>query len=236
MHTAMVVRFLAVSLLVLPACARRELTWPDAAVESDHDAGHTVHRDAGHPAHDAGHMQVQDDAGQPLRDAGMPTDAGMHEATDAGSDASFDNAVKPSTAVGGTGGGAFDDTSMLPPLPEVKSITLSGGDRLDRVELALRSGSVFIHGGSGGKAMTLELMQGEALINAHVCTGEFDSTTRIFFLRVGTSQSRTLQAGKETSACSDFAAPDGHQISGLFGRSGEGVDQLGLLYTRLVEP
>jgi hypothetical protein len=240
-------RLLGVSSLLLLGCARGKLPYDDAGESSPfHDGGPHAQHDAGHtPADmDSGTKDAGGDGDGDAPDAHMPMhDAGMQGATDAGStpDAQMNQdaagmlpAVVPSTSVGGTGGADFDDTSMLPAKPAVQSVTISTMDRVDRVELVLRSGSVFRHGGPTGNAQTLTLAENEALVSARLCTGTYDSSTRVFFIQINTNQHRELVGGTSTSACTDFTAPAGRQISGFFGRAGDGVDALGFLYTELV--
>jgi hypothetical protein len=138
-----------------------------------------------------------------------------------------------SAAVGGTGGGAFDDGTALPEVPIVKSITIWTGDRVDRIALELRTGQRFEHGGDGGSEHKLELAEGEAFISARLCTGVHDGTTSIFYARFGTSLGRELAGGNQTSTCMNFMAPEGRQIGGLYGREGWELDALGFYYTLL---
>jgi hypothetical protein len=177
------------------------------------------------PQVDAGDVTASDAS---LADAHVPPEGE--------GDAASTEAVVPSDIVGGTGGSAFDDTSMLPASPQVKSVTISTADRLDRIELVLRTGSVFRHGGPTGNVQTLELAQGEAIVSARLCTGEVDSSTRVFFVRLDSNQHHVLTGGTSTATCTDFTAPAGRQISGFVGRAGDGVDALGFLYTPLPAP
>ena len=48
-----------------------------------------------------------------------------------------------------------------------------------------------------------------------------------------TNLGRTLGGGTTTSDCTTFTAPSGYQISGFFGRSGTGVDKLGVFYSKV---
>jgi hypothetical protein len=185
------------------------------------------------------HPMTQDAATKPQADAGKPTasDASVADAHVPEEDAAVSTApIVPSAVVGGEGGGAFDDSNMLPKSPQVKSVTISTANHLDRIELVLRTGSVFRHGGPTGNVQTLELAEDEAITSARLCTGQVDSSTRVFFVRLNSNKNRVLTGGTSTAACTDFVAPAGRQISGFVGRAGDAVDALGFLYTPLAAP
>jgi hypothetical protein len=235
--------------LLLVACARgtfEEL--PDAAGPPPRDAGHTMapaDASAGdaaeptQPTDDAGDATPHDAGGFPADDATTPPPMDAATADDAhvpAEDASSTQPIIVSEVVGGSGGGAFDDSNMLPATPEVKSVTISTADHLDRIELVLRSGSVFRHGGPTGNVQTLELAEGEAITSARLCTGAYQAGTRVFFVRLTSNQNRVLTGGTSTATCTDFVAPAGRQISGFLGRAGDVVDALGFLYTPLPAP
>ena len=219
----------------LPACARRGFPTLDAGEHDSSDGAVQASEDSGI------HQEMGEDAG--LSDSGTSApDAGLAPAQDAASsepdagqaDAGPTDLVMRSTMVGGTQGGAFDDSSLLPAAPQVKSITLRAGDRLDGISLLLRDGTTFTHGGSGGSAKTLELAQGEVFTYARLCSGEHDGSIRVFYARLGTSLGHEIAGGVETSTCTNLAAPMGHQISALYGRAGAEVDALGFVYTPIV--
>ncbi|WP_374594623.1 jacalin-like lectin [Aquabacterium sp.] len=131
---------------------------------------------------------------------------------------------------GGPHGTAFNDVAMLPANPAVGTVTLRSGSRVDRVEVALSNGYVLSHGGNGGSASSLTLGASEYLASVSLCSGTYNSTTRIFYAKFTTSTGRTLAGGKTTSICSTYTAPSGWQIVGFHGRSGDEVDRLGVVY------
>ena len=237
MRTDMLRSFLFVGLVALSVgCARRglpsldgtgedgpadagALSTVDSAIHEQNGADGAV-SDAQAASPDAGHAPAPD-AGVQVVDAGMP-------------DAAQPAAVTRSDMMGGTQGGAFDDAMLMPVAPEVKSITLRSGDRLDYIEFLLRDGTRLGHGGSGGSAHTLELALGEFITYARLCTGEHDSSTRVFYARLGTNKGNEVEGGVETSVCTNFTAPEGRQIAGLYGRSGYEVDALGFLYVSIL--
>jgi hypothetical protein len=131
---------------------------------------------------------------------------------------------------GGPHGTAFNDVSLLPADPVVRDLKIRTGTRVDRVETVLANGYPFGHGGSGGDEQTLTLASGEYLTTAHLCAGQYNNHTRIFFARFQTSDGRSLAGGTPTSDCVTYTAPSGWQIVAFHGRSGDEIDKLGLVY------
>jgi hypothetical protein len=235
----MAVRLLLLLLLSLScACARRALPQVlDGGPQGPADGPDASGPDAGD------HEENGPDAG--VRDSAMaPSEAGPTGGEDAAppghdaaqQDAESGTSVTASEIVGGSAGGAFDDRDLMPSMPEVKSVTIRSGDRLDYIELALRNGTLLAHGGTGGSQHSMELVEGEAVTYARLCTGEHDGSVRIFFARLGTNLGQEVAGGDETDTCTNFMAPAGQQISGMHGRAGYEVDALGFLYTPLATP
>jgi hypothetical protein len=143
--------------------------------------------------------------------------------------------LRVSDRFGGEFGQSFNDLDILASLEgaKVSSVTLGGGNRVDAVSLTLSSGQTVSHGGDGGTFMTLTLNAGEALTGATLCRGEKDGKFRIFYLEITTSAGRSVQAGKKTSDCVSPIAGNGWEIVGFLGRSGDELDQVGFVYSRI---
>jgi hypothetical protein len=131
---------------------------------------------------------------------------------------------------GGPHGVGFNDVAMLPASPVVRTLLVSAGSRVDRLEVALSDGTILSHGGSGGTAQSLLLDEGEYLESVELCSGEVRGHTRIFYARFTTSAGRALSGGSITSSCTTYAAPSDWQIVGFHGRSGDEVDKLGVIF------
>lgn len=138
--------------------------------------------------------------------------------------------LRLSDTVGGPHGQGFNDVGLLPAEAAVDRLVIRTGSRVDRVETVLSSGAVLGHGGSGGSASTLTLGSNETLQSLRACTGEVSGETRIFHVRFTTSAGRTLQGGSTTGSCTTFTAPSGWQIIGFHGRSGDGLNKVGVVY------
>ncbi|MFE4574701.1 jacalin-like lectin [Streptomyces chartreusis] len=142
----------------------------------------------------------------------------------------LDPSLRASDFFGGPHGTAFNDADDLPATPAPRTLTLRGGSRLDAVALTHDGGSVLTHGGTGGTATSLTLAAGEHLTTVKLTQGQKDGRTRIFSAAFTTDKGRTLSSGTATSDAKTFTAPSGWQIVGFTGRSGGGIDKLGVLY------
>jgi hypothetical protein len=89
------------------------------------------------------------------------------------------------------------------------------------------------HGGSGGTAYNLTLFPGEFVNYVKMCSGQKDGHTRIFYIEMRTNQGRVLSGGSQTSDVKEFYVPSGWKLAGFYGNSGDEIDKLGLIYTKL---
>ncbi|EUC62663.1 endonuclease/exonuclease/phosphatase family protein [Rhizoctonia solani AG-3 Rhs1AP] len=144
--------------------------------------------------------------------------------------------LRQSKPFGGPYGKRFTDMTNLPGQPEVASITLRGANRLDGLTIAYsgHKQTTFTHGGSGGKAYTLNLDQGEHIVSVHLCRGKKNGHARVFYAKANTNKGRSVEAGKTTDDCETFNAPDGFAVAGTFGRDGKEMDQLGFIHAKLM--
>lgn len=134
-------------------------------------------------------------------------------------------------------GSVFQDRDALPTdsLIRVKSVEIRAGSRVDRIafttldndnnELKLQ------HGGSGGTKYTLslDLDDYEYITQAEVHISKKDGHRRVFRLGFTTSKGRELVKGSSRSENYSYAAPEGYQIVGTYGRSGSELDQIGFV-------
>jgi hypothetical protein len=128
---------------------------------------------------------------------------------------------------GGPHGTHFHDLPSLSASARISSITLAGGDRLDRVSISTSSGATLVHGGTGGTAKSLTLATGDKIVEVQACSGQYDSRTRIFYMRVKTASGSQVEAGKTTSSCQTWLAQAGWELKGFWGRSGDNIDRIG---------
>lgn len=141
-------------------------------------------------------------------------------------------ALRLSDQFGGPHGGYFTDLDVVQAGARAKTFSLGAGARVDRIGLTLENGTTLTHGGAGGTSSTLTLGSGEYVTTATLCQGSFGGHTRIFSARFVTNLGRALAGGSTTSDCVTRLAPDGWQIAGFHGRSGDEVDKIGFVYTQ----
>ncbi|KAJ5771990.1 hypothetical protein N7520_002519 [Penicillium odoratum] len=131
---------------------------------------------------------------------------------------------------GGPHGDWFNDLTSIPSSPAASVLTFAGGSRLDSVAIELTDGTTFSHGGTGGTSVSLTLGTDEYWTETELCTGEYNSETRNFYIKATTSAGNTLEAGTSTDDCSTFTADDGFAVVGFMGQDGDEMDQLALIY------
>ncbi|KAI8804045.1 endonuclease/exonuclease/phosphatase family protein [Cladochytrium replicatum] len=154
----------------------------------------------------------------------------------------WSNAATParlSDYYGGPHGDWFSDlTASVSKSTVVTSFTITGEKRIDSVTVvrkasATASSETLRHGGTGGTASTLTLNANEHVVQTRVCQGKYSSTTRIFYLQLITNTGRTVANGATTSECVTYNAPTGFRVVGFYGRTGDNIDQIGLVYAPL---
>jgi hypothetical protein len=120
----------------------------------------------------------------------------------------------------------------VPAAARVRTLSLRSGSRVDQVGVTLENGTTLSHGGNGGNPASLTLGSNEYVTSATLCRGSYKGNTRIFSARFVTNLRHTLAGGSETSDCVTRTAPDGWQLAGFHGRSGDELDKVGFLYTK----
>ncbi|MCC1498158.1 hypothetical protein J1C54_15155 [Alcanivorax sp. 1008] len=145
-----------------------------------------------------------------------------------------------SASQGGNGGGSFDYSHDVIGSPSVTSVVLRGGSWMDQVGMEYSDGTVLRNGGWGGGEARLDLSNGEYIRSVEVCRRGFGFWERLLlgtsdlvgYVKVTTSQGRSISKGGRTSSCATYSAPSGRQITGFYGRAGAYLDRLGVLYGR----
>ncbi|KAL5332529.1 Endonuclease/exonuclease/phosphatase [Aspergillus crustosus] len=146
------------------------------------------------------------------------------------------DAFRLSDLYGGPHGTWFNSLPSLPTgNPNLKTTTvfLAASSRLDSISLTLSTGTTTTHGGTGGTASELTLADDEYWTGTKLCQGQYNGHTRIFYMAVTTSQGNVVEAGTETEECVEWVAEEGWGGVGVWGRSGDEVDMLGVVYAPL---
>ncbi|KAG6609035.1 Phospholipase D gamma 3 [Phytophthora cinnamomi] len=140
-----------------------------------------------------------------------------------------------SAAVGGPHGTHFTDVGLAGADQTVSSISIRAGDRVDGVGLEVSdpTESTLAHGGTGGSLTRLSLGSGEHITSMEAHWGKKNGRTRIFYLKFGTSDGRSVEGGTPSGSSATMTAPEGFQLSGFHGRAGDNIDALGAIFTRV---
>ena len=146
---------------------------------------------------------------------------------------SLQDDFKMSDLFGGPHGTPFNDLESLTATNAPSVITIRGGSRIDNVGVTLTNGTTLTHGGTGGTAKSLTLQSGEYISSVTLNSAQYNGHTRIFYIKITTSTGRTLSAGSQTSSTVTYTAPAGYKVSGFYGNSGDEVDKLGVIYTKI---
>uniref|UniRef100_H3GBL1 Jacalin-type lectin domain-containing protein n=1 Tax=Phytophthora ramorum TaxID=164328 RepID=H3GBL1_PHYRM len=145
-------------------------------------------------------------------------------------------ATQLSQTFGGPHGTEFSDLTLATSGQTITSITVRAGDRIDGLTLVVSAptAQTFTHGGTGGTENTLTLGAGEYITSMEAHWGQKDGHTRIFYLSFGTSAGNSITGGTQTDESGSASAPDGYQLGGFFGRDGDEIDLLGVVWTSIV--
>ncbi|MBB3111505.1 endonuclease/exonuclease/phosphatase family metal-dependent hydrolase [Paenibacillus phyllosphaerae] len=157
-----------------------------------------------------------------------------HYAISANLSFSTSTTVSYSDLVGGDGGTAFNFLGNTAPTASAPaSVTLRGASRLDAVSMTYANGTTLAGGGTGGTATSLTLASGEYFTSALIYANTYNGSNRVFYLELTTNQGRKVASGTKSGTSYTYTAPTGSSIAGFFGRAGENVDKLGLIYKKL---
>lgn len=88
------------------------------------------------------------------------------------------------------------------------------------------------HGGQSNIA-TLNLGDGEYLTQAAIGQGTRNGDKRILYVDLSTNLGNKIEGGQKTSDEIKLEAPAGWYIAGFYGRTGQELDQLSVVYRPL---
>ncbi|KAF8253758.1 hypothetical protein K440DRAFT_652013 [Wilcoxina mikolae CBS 423.85] len=136
---------------------------------------------------------------------------------------------------GGSGsGGWFNDVQALikdgKGVPRLEMLTLSGKERLVRIEAGYDVIARRMVGGSGGVEVSITLAVGEGITKVLACGGQKGADITVFYMKVTTSAGRTLEAGTMTCECYTLEAPSGFVAAGFWGRAGDEIGRVGVVW------
>uniref|UniRef100_H3GBL0 Jacalin-type lectin domain-containing protein n=1 Tax=Phytophthora ramorum TaxID=164328 RepID=H3GBL0_PHYRM len=154
---------------------------------------------------------------------------------DGGTTTTVKRAIQLSESFGGPHGNQFSDQPSATSGQTITSLTVRGNKRIDglTLEVSAPTAQTFTHGGTGGDPFTLTLGAGEYITSMDAHWGEKGGHTRIFYLNFVTSAGNAVSAGSQTDMKASITAPEGYQLGGFFGRDGDEIDLLGVVWTSI---
>ena len=142
--------------------------------------------------------------------------------------------IKTSDTFGGGGGEGFSFVDKVGG-KYPKSVTISTGNRVDRVGFTYYEYGLITAGGSGGTEQTYTFKEGEYITSMRVCKGKKNlfSTYRVSYVRLRTNLNGELSGGKCEDEDMIFEPPIGYAIAGFIGYASDEVDRIGCVYQKL---
>jgi len=145
----------------------------------------------------------------------------------------LDNILTSDTFGGGGGEGFSFVDKVGGKYP--KSVTISTGNRVDRVGFTYYEYGLVTAGGEGGTEQTYMFREGEYIKSMTVCKDQKSlfGTYRISYISLTTNLDGVLSGGKCKKESMSFDAPEGYGIAGFIGYASDEVDRLGCIYQKL---
>ena len=142
--------------------------------------------------------------------------------------------IKTSDTFGGGGGDGFSFLEKVGG-KYPKSVTISTGDRVDKVGFTYYEYGLVTVGGNGGNEQTYIFKTGEYITSMTVCKAKKNlfSTYRISYISLITNKNKEISGGKCDKESMTFDAPEGYAIAGFIGYASNEIDRLGCIYQKL---
>lgn len=140
---------------------------------------------------------------------------------------------------GGKGGNTFD----APPPSEgqwrINTVEGKSGSRIDQIELIWVDQNGGTHsskefGEGGGSSFSYSIGSGDYLTQINGSVGHHNGSLRLYSIQFHTQEGLSSEEyGSSTSEKFEYQCPEGYQIVGIFGRSGDEVDALGVYIDKM---
>lgn len=143
---------------------------------------------------------------------------------------------KSISQLGGSGGSSFDDKYIMQydlyrTKRKVTKISMSAGNRVDKIGFNYSDGHSVSHGGNGFDRY-LTLGSNEYISKVKVCSDNYNGSNRIHYLQFVTNYGNSVQGGTSKGTCRTTYASSGYEIFAMFGRSGNELDAVGFYQRR----
>lgn len=148
------------------------------------------------------------------------------------------NIVDKSSSYGGKEGDPFDDTKHLVASDTISYVYAEWYGWITKFKIGYHSGLEIEHGQNPGKiSRHYELETDELIINATICQATILKPTKVSALILTSNHGRKFEFGETNRKhdCHWVRIPPKSFIAGFFGRSGEEIDQLGVIYSPIFQ-
>ena len=142
--------------------------------------------------------------------------------------------IRTSDTFGGGGGTGFSFVDKVGG-KYPKSVTISTGERVDRVGFTYFEYGLVTAGGNGGNEQTYVFGNGEYITSMTVCKDQKSAlgTYRVSYVSLTTNLGESISGGKCKKDSVTFTSPDGYAIAGFIGYAAEEIDRLGCVYQKI---
>lgn len=142
------------------------------------------------------------------------------------------SSVQLSEAFGGTGGTPFNQLKHLPANTRITKLSLYSGARVDGLKLTFGNGSSLSQGGTATES-SITLAGDEYVKSVELHKAARNGSDRIFYAKFTTNKGQQLSGGTQKTDKVTYTAPEGWYIAGFYGRAGDELDRLGVIYKKL---
>jgi endonuclease/exonuclease/phosphatase family metal-dependent hydrolase len=142
--------------------------------------------------------------------------------------------IQTSDTFGGTGGTGFSFVDKVGG-KYPRSVTISTGERVDRVGFTYFEHGLVTAGGNGGSDQIYVFRNGEYLSSMTVCQDQKSAlgTYRVSYISLTTNLGESISGGKCKKDSVTFTPPKGYAIAGFIGKAAEEIDRLGCVYQKI---
>ncbi|ETM41304.1 hypothetical protein L914_12916 [Phytophthora nicotianae] len=141
---------------------------------------------------------------------------------------------------GGPHGDEYSDYHLVTADQMVHCLTIRFADRVDAVSLNVTDPAgqktTFYHGGEDGDPKTHCLADNEHFTGYQAHWGKYYRKTRLMYVEFTTDKGETISGGTPTDDSGSKGkdtAPSGYQLGGFVGYSGNELDSMGAIWTRI---
>jgi hypothetical protein len=148
------------------------------------------------------------------------------------------NILDKSSAYGGKEGDPFDDTKHLVASDTISYVYAEWYGWITKFKIGYHSGLEIEHGQNPGKiSRHFDLETDELIISATICQATILKPTKVSAMILTSNHGRKFEFGETNRKhdCHWVQIPPKSFVAGFFGRSGEEIDQLGVIYSPIFQ-